>query len=199
MPDIWTLHTENYSLSTEIRYEKAKWKWLLLLFLSDIGTWAIKAHSSKHLSSSRDRLTALHGVSYRGWGRSTFSKLVFLFFMQLRIQKQVLECTSEDILVPSSCAIGTFEFVNPTCISWKPTMCMTECKVLVRISINRCWVNKWKLLKEQEIISSASRSLLCRRTGDCNLKHMADIAQSNKWLLADAWGEKGRLRGKNWH
>lgn len=107
------------------------------------------------ISSSRDRLTAFHGVSYRGWDQSTFSKLIFLFLTQLRIQKQVLECTSEDILVPSSCAFGTFEVVNPTCISWKPTMCMTECKVLVRISINRYWANKWNVLKEQEIISSA--------------------------------------------
>lgn len=152
MPDIWTLHTENYSLSTEIWYEKAKWKWLLL-FLSNIGTWAIKVHSSKHLSSSRDRLTAFHGVSYRGWGQSTFPKLVFLFLTQLWIQKQALECKSEDIFVPSSCAIGTLEFINPTCVSWKPTTCMTECKVLVRISISRCWANKWKLLKEQETIS----------------------------------------------
>lgn len=79
-------------------------------FLSNIGSWAIKAHSSKYLASSRDWLTAFRVHVMEGRGQARFSRLVRLFLKQLRIQTQVLECKSEDILVPSSCAICIFEF-----------------------------------------------------------------------------------------
>ena len=152
------------------------WKWLVIyvLILSNTGIWAIKAHSSKHVSSSRDWQTAL-AVCVIAWGQSSFSRVVCLFLRQLKIQKQVFECRSEDILVPSSCIVCTFEFKSiETRICWKSTMHMIECKVLMRLSINKCWANKWKLLKEQEIISSALRSLLYRRITDRSLKYMAE-------------------------
>lgn len=151
------------------------WKWLVIyvFILSNTGTWAIKAHSSKHLSSTLDWLTALT-VCVIGWGQSSFSRLVCLFLKQLKIQKQVFEHRSEDVLVPSPCIVCTFEFKSiQTCICWK-SMLMIECKVLMRLSINKCWANKWKLLKEQEIICSALRSLLYRRIRDYNLKSMAE-------------------------